>query len=53
VVSASTWIQVSLLEKVISSAGLEAVNVCASEFFKLLVLSAVIELLEEDRVDAR
>lgn len=50
-VSTSTRIQVSPAEEVISGAGLEAVDV--SEFSKLLVLSAVMELEEAATVDAR
>lgn len=53
VVSDSTRTQASPLDEVISGAGLEAVDVCASEFSALLVLSVVIELLEAARVDAR
>lgn len=52
-VSTSTRTQVSLPEDVISSAELEAVGACISEFSRLLVLSVVIELPEAAEVDAR
>lgn len=41
------------MNEVISAAELEAVDMCVSEFFQLLVLSVVIELLEAAKVDAK
>lgn len=53
VVSASTRTQVSLLDVVILCVALEALDICHSEFSKLLVLSVAIELWEEAEVEAR
>lgn len=51
-VADSTRTQVSPLE-VIPGAELEAADVCVTEVSHVLVLSAVIEVVEADKVDAR
>lgn len=53
VVSASMRTQVSLLDVVILCVALEAVDICHSEFSKLLVLSVPIELWEAAEVEGR